>query len=110
MSTFLDEIEARAKAATPGPWSTGGHKGAFTGVEAECDPSGWIVCPDDEYETTKNADAEFIAHARQDVPILVERLRRAIEGLRSAKAMNCGHYVQFNQLADEIESSPETRG
>jgi hypothetical protein len=66
----LDAIDARAKAATPGPWESvaGGRYVAATqstsasSMEAICADSG----PD---------DARFIAHAREDVPALCARVR-----------------------------------
>lgn len=48
----LDEIEARLSAATPGPWTR-------EQWEAEQPDVPW------------GADAEFIAHAREDMPALV---------------------------------------
>ncbi|WNM74494.1 hypothetical protein SEA_BEARBQ_92 [Gordonia phage BearBQ] len=68
----LDAIEARAKAAYVGPWTAdpdsygdiwarAGHEGATVVVSA--DPA------------LNAADAEFIAHARTDVPALVSRVR-----------------------------------
>lgn len=74
--TYLDEVDARAEAATEGPWvpySTGSS-------------------PMDNYVTTpgldgvamhyalawKPGDAEFIAHARQDLPALSKALRAVL--------------------------------
>ncbi len=72
----LDEIEALANAATPGPWVT---------------TSEWTVrAADDERVVTTSAyerhaaDAEFVAVARSDVPLLVSevrRLRKVLENL-----------------------------
>ena len=83
MSDRLNEIRARAEAATPGPWVAYGNT-----VEQE--KTGWHTVVGTEmtgqaymaYErlTTKNEDAIFIAHAREDIPYLlaeVERLRAA---------------------------------
>lgn len=68
----LDAIKARTDAATPGPWIAGG---AFTHP--------WEVCiaahlPFVELIHTAQggADAEFIAHARQDVPALLAEAKR----------------------------------
>jgi hypothetical protein len=65
----LAEIEARAKAATEGPWRD------FDGLL-------WLPAAQREgYETTygnpKGADATFCAHARQDIPALTAALRLA---------------------------------
>lgn len=86
----LDAIRARMEAATPGPWEAG---------TAVCCPDvGWVggprrtICP--VYEGTKRThmldanDAEFIAHAREDVPALlmeVERLQTDVDLLKSLK-------------------------
>ena len=85
MTDRLDEIRARAEAATPGPWA----------AEREDDYE-WIVVggtyePDCRYVIadcgfdSPQSNATFIAHAREDIPYLlaeVERLRAALEGER----------------------------
>ena len=82
----LDKIRARAEAATPGPWvahgntveqvKTGGHQVVGTKLTG---PKYMTY----ERLTTKNEDATFIAHSREDISYLlaeVERLRAALEG------------------------------
>jgi hypothetical protein len=77
----LAEIEARVNAASPGPWqeflaSQGGLGG---------DSVVWITTEDQEPDmylwrgdkVAPDADIDFIAHARQDVPALLLRVRRA---------------------------------
>ncbi|QSL99845.1 hypothetical protein SEA_ODAY_102 [Gordonia phage ODay] len=75
----LDAIEARANAAYVGPWTAdpdsygdiwarAGHEGATVVVSA--DPA------------LNTADAEFIAHARTDVPALVSRVRELEAAVR----------------------------
>lgn len=66
----LNEIEARANAATEGPWDLIGGGEYVT-------PVGIMVAPDDG--GVNGADAEFIAHARTDVPALVAALRAVLE-------------------------------
>ena len=76
MSLDLDPIKARATAATGGPWGVEDAR-VFgdDGRTQVCTLSGtraWLP------------DAEFIAHARQDIPALlaeVERIRGRIEAL-----------------------------
>ncbi|MGN7133404.1 hypothetical protein ACTHQY_09035 [Rhodococcoides corynebacterioides] len=63
----LDAIEARADAATVGPWTLIGGGEYVTGA-------GLLVAPDDG--GVSSDDAEFIAHARTDVPVLVAEVRR----------------------------------
>lgn len=75
----LDAIEGRANAATPGPWFTQ----PMTGEDA---PAGLTAITDGVLgvvgSTLAPAEAEFIAHARTDIPAL---LRRAHE-LEAAQA------------------------
>lgn len=75
----LNEIEARANAATEGPWryvsifEVGGFVENSRGRELfdwAQDDAGTICAPD--------GDAEFIAHARADVPALVAALRAVL--------------------------------
>lgn len=76
----LDAIEARATAATNGPWRAG-SVAAEGKVWCPCDPSPvlgagerCLVSLSLAYPHT--ADREFIAHAREDVPALVAEIRR----------------------------------
>jgi hypothetical protein len=78
----LAEIAARAAAATPGPWWTDTlteHSGGESvGVDAEGDS--WVIpCQDID-----RADAEFVAHARTDVPALLTRVAELEASLREA--------------------------
>jgi hypothetical protein len=84
MST-LEAIKARTAAATDGPWYADEFacvttdKGVTAGYPAQPGP---IASLDDgEYIKNKNAktDAQFIAHAREDVPRLVAAIE-AVEG------------------------------
>lgn len=69
----LAEIEARTKAATPGPWRREGDWNDIAAIDTDGTPYG--VAGNDE--SISHPDAEFIAHAREDVPWLIERLSRA---------------------------------
>ncbi|WP_338640970.1 hypothetical protein [Burkholderia pyrrocinia] len=78
----LNEIEARCKAATPGPWVSyvegrdheSGSNFIMTGPE-------WARSEDIELSGATIADQDFIAHARQDIPMLVAEVRRLKEML-----------------------------
>ena len=81
--TTLDQIQARADAATAGPWQ------ARTAGTANGDH--WYICGTEEAiayvsaqdginEDQREPDAEFIAQAREDVPKLVAALR-AVEAV-----------------------------
>ena len=81
----LAEIEARAEAASSGPWERGG-KWAETSVYAG---DGVMVAGQWDYEEggiSEEADAVFIAHARTDIPALLAHIRAqalTIERLRA---------------------------
>jgi hypothetical protein len=105
---WLAEVRARAEAATPGPWAWAAtcEKGYGANVGAECFAeddddarhplSGDLSEREDNYivlqgiasmeHQNANADAEFIAHAREDVPRLLAALARAeAENARAAE-------------------------
>lgn len=71
----LDAIEARANAATPGPWCTDSWE-IYQGTEYVAGAE-WIgeTCRAGEMDDSR-ADAEFVAAARTDVPALVAEVRR----------------------------------
>jgi len=74
----LDTIRERADAATPGPWATA--------LEVDHDGQYWVVTPPDgsvlfsvckvghKGEPKTEEDAEFIAHARTDIPALLAHI------------------------------------
>lgn len=69
----LDAIEARANAASRGPWKHGeGYEQGDPGDYVSTAWGGIVVCGD---TPPTPADAIFIAHARTDVPALVKRVR-----------------------------------
>jgi hypothetical protein len=104
---YFDEIKAREQAATPGPWEMDASEGDCGAPQNVC-PRGLMYCDDkcpkcEYWEITQGAwvngpdfiecgdfsffndsDADFIAHARTDIPALiaeVERLNSLIEKL-----------------------------
>lgn len=101
----LNEIEARARAATEGPWSwvcrtsaDGDHWAVFKGDTAHALASnrdGWWP------------DAEFIAYARTDVPWLIEQVRFLLGELAAAVADNEKKDAALRAVLDRHE--PETR-
>lgn len=89
----LAEIAARASIATEGPWRVvegheihqGAEFGDFAVYVAQTDPDCGCV--------QSVADAEFIAHAREDVPALLadnERLRARVAELEAERAKYVG--------------------
>ena len=100
----LDRIEALVNAATPGPWTTAPDPGC--GEVCDCGET----CSREDHaliarsaaptvglavvlaEERDEANAAFIAAAREDIPALVAELRAAraeIERLRTAAARRC---------------------
>jgi hypothetical protein len=88
----LNEIKARAEAATPGEWqyiaceSADWLLGNMRPIETleELSTQVDLLNPYSDHEFSEE-DLAFIAHARQDVPDLVaevERLRAALEEIR----------------------------
>ena len=88
----LDQIEARANAATKGPWESDEY--------TEIDPDGFyelsrVIAPDPDdgedyaigvvHVGILRPDATFIAHARTDVPDLVAALRAVLDLHREAR-------------------------
>jgi hypothetical protein len=87
-----DAIRARAEAATPGPWDWYGY--GETGRTLYLDNSPYhdlnVLKTTDDWPPT-DADAEFIAHARSDVPALLDALDAAeaeIERLRATYGLD----------------------
>lgn len=86
----LEAIEARANAASPGPWITSNPENAFKnwpigffslGRDEEAKPSNWAITTDHIHASQMvsggaKEDAEFISHARQDIPALITSIRR----------------------------------
>jgi hypothetical protein len=90
----LQEIKARVDAATPGPWAIyprrkSAVKAVFLTRLGSDGSSMWTWPGFVRAQFTR--DAEFIAHARQDMPDLLaenERLRAALEGIEWIKIEN----------------------
>lgn len=109
----LDAVRARADAATDGPWFA--HDGNL-----DYDPRPfWVVSQEDaqddsvaEVHVGCREDAEFIAHAREDVPALLAELARvtgerddalAAAPTRWAYDQACKALERHRQRADEVE-------
>ena len=81
----LDEIEARANAATVGPWMGIMYPDGFLG--RVIGGNGFGVAED----FPDDADAEFIAHARADVPDMAAALRAVLK-LHKREESPSGYY------------------
>ena len=75
----LDEIEARANAATEGPWKLGHFGPDDPEVNAILSSGGTFVVSTDGDSPIRQPNAEFISRARQDAPALVAALRAVLE-------------------------------
>lgn len=103
----LEQIQARAVAATPGPWDCygdGAHEVFDAGEYSDGDP-GEVVAP----VVTKLNDAEFIAHAREDIPALLAEVARLREALTITDEMvERGAVALFRASTDEDwETGPD---
>ena len=97
----LDAIEARTNAATDGPWSW-----------EVSDDRRWVDVTAPDYErviaTTHDDDlAEFIAHARTDVPALVAALRKAEAQVARMSLLTTAElvYVSSGELTARAEKA-----
>lgn len=94
MNIDLDAIRARADAATDGPWRSDKEWGAIThGPDAvvhafyadDCESCA-VNIEDEATVVIDPADAEFIAHAREDIPALLAEVERLQSVARAERA------------------------
>ena len=89
----LAEIEARANAATPGPWYALDHSSGGVILQASPDEEDYLssIIEDGDFAaeaaTVRTDDGAFIAAAREDVPWLIAQLREAND-VRTSKRRN----------------------
>ena len=86
----MDAIEARANAATAGPWQA-----VWDPPEKECDRDDGVFSPQGflcSSTTDNQADMELMAHARTDIPRLVATVRHLQEQLAEAGPCGCPCY------------------
>lgn len=111
----LDEIEARAKAATPGKWRVGwpsneGEDKQYIlqskGSKSN-DVNDWVLIvrgvPDDwgtPNGVLKPEDATFIAAARTDVPLLIHALRQLGNERNAIKENDPDIYMESPVMVD----------
>jgi hypothetical protein len=80
---FLDEIRKRCEAATPGPWISFVEGRDFMGRDSVIG-RGKDRSEEDLYLSGGTiTDQDFIAHARQDIPLLLEEISRLRERLKA---------------------------
>lgn len=108
MSLDIEAIKARCEAATEGPW--------FVDRVGEINDPSWHIADAIRWQGWTNAlrfdedreTAEFVAHARADVPALVaevERLRAELAWVRSVITLH-----QQNGCGRELAELGETKG
>ena len=85
----LDEIEARANAATQGPWEWHPYMGSGATLAKPNRPFHElnILKTTDDWPPVA-ADAEFIAAARTDVPALLAEVRRLQDAVERVRALH----------------------
>lgn len=113
-----DEWERLANAATPGPWTSGGdYAGKWPEDGSDPEPNYWRCwqwLPDVDdvaglaiVDTEKQADAEFIAAARQAVPALVAECQQLREENERLKAGQFEPFIDKGDLINLDEMSLE---
>jgi hypothetical protein len=100
----LAEIEARCEAATEGPWYA--NPGGYVELDefGEGEHFNGIA---DTWNANDGKDAEFIAHARQDVPDLIATVREQaaeIEDARRGEAASNAAWDRECQWRTEAEA------
>jgi hypothetical protein len=88
----LAAIESRVNAARPEPWVVGGF-----GDTVEGPPLGPYRHPV-LADMVPPSDAEFIAHARQDVPALIAEVRRLGEVIDEYREVIEAHHADFRAV------------
>lgn len=108
----LEQIQARAAAATPGPWEAWDTGDPPTEDEARA----WIVTGSLHlatlYAGDPSANATFAAHAREDIPALlneIDRLHEEVRGQRAVAEMNArvaeAAYRREDKVRDRLNKS-----
>jgi hypothetical protein len=108
----VEAMRERADAASPGPWLAVTDNGRKNGIgivgRAALRGTGQAIAVFAGADSAqRNADAEFTAHAREDVPALiseVQRLRR-IEAAALAYYRSGGDVDDHNELMDVVRGN-----
>ena len=90
-----EQIRARAEAATPGPW-THYHEDGDDDCEFYCPSIDGVTVPGHRYPTwlIDATNADFIAHARTDIPDLLAAIGRVLalhEQAADSEGVFCEH-------------------
>lgn len=98
----IDNIKTRIAKASPGPWDW--HQNRHPNCNGT--PWGWIEGPAGNMcwsGTQSKIDADFIAHARQDVPNLTAEVERLRADLEQAKKHAENLRLDYVDLNSEVE-------
>lgn len=100
----LDAIEARTSRATPGPWRREDHKPNLTRYVLSED--GTLDVSLGYIGNRTEDDAEFIAHARTDVPLLVAEARKVAEFRKLAAELraNASPVLERDPAGNEVSA------
>ena len=107
MATILDQCREKIEKATPGPWERSSEP--QNELEWVTNPTIADICLlraiDYRYlpTDTQANNAEFIAFSRTVMPILVERLEKAIQAIRKLESDGAPMF------ADELEAPIDVR-
>ena len=94
--TTLNELEALAKAATPGPWETNKADIISNVIEVIANNGYVSVCDADPY------DALFIAHANpQTILQMIALIRQMEDALKEAETAMVDHGTSYLNHEDE---------
>ena len=103
----IEEIKARVEAATPGPWEFSEPNLIVAG---DPDDPGWwgeVASVSDSY-FNNTVDADFIAHARADVPYLLDELADSFPKTWSGLMAFVDHYYP-RDIFTESDDQPGSR-
>ena len=108
-SKYLEEIKAREQAATKGPWKNGIGYDEDTRKKWICG----LLTTRGKFEQ-ENANADFIAHSRTDIPALIEQheqdqkqistLKKALELAGNVLSEKDGNSMEVNSARYLIDS------
>lgn len=110
--TRLTTIRRRAEAATPGTWVNDHLTGLILALSVEPGLNRCICYPHRMDHLAYEENADFIAHAREDVPYLlglVEELRGALEIARHAFGLRNEYQGDAIEAVDKALSSLEEK-
>lgn len=95
----IREIEEREKAATPGPWRAVWTGNTVKSHRVYAEWTGNIACG----ISPKTGNADFIAHAREDVPRLLDEVKRLQAENEEWRQINDSTDFEYKKLKAELD-------